>query len=464
MRSVTCIGQAQVQRSLYTKLVASVLFPLHEWLKGHTTTRILKRLEESQWLSPEELEFHRIERLRVFLKEVQLHVPYYRNLFNHIQFSPEHLTSLQELQRIPFLDKSIIRKQISNLMADHASTLMLFNTGGSTGEPLIFYLSKSRISHDVAAKWRATQWWGVDIGDPEVVIWGSPIELGTQNHLREWRDRLLRTRLLSAFEMSERNLDDFVAKIQRLRPNMLFGYPSAIAHIARHAQKRNILMNDLGIQVAFVTGERLYNDQRLVIEAIFGCPVANGYGGRDAGFIAHQCQAGGMHITAEDIVVELIGREGRPVPAGEPGEVVITHLATSEFPFIRYRTGDIAVFDDQPCACGRSLPVLKEVQGRTTDFIVALDGTVMHGLALIYILRDLPGIGSFKIIQESKAEVRVLVVPTDKYSNATEDSIQRGFQERLGGGVSVRIELVAEIPPERSGKFRYVVSHVAMHS
>jgi phenylacetate-CoA ligase len=264
--------------------------------------------------------------------------------------------------------------------------------------------------------------------------------------------------------MSERNLDDFVAKIQRLRPNMLFGYPSAIAHIARHAQKRNILMNDLGIQVAFVTGERLYNDQRLVIEAIFGCPVANGYGGRDAGFIAHQCQTGSMHITAEDVVVELIGREGRSVPAGEPGEVVITHLATSEFPFIRYRTGDIAVFDDQPCACGRSLPVLKEVQGRTTDFIVALDGTVMHGLALIYVLRDLPGIGSFKIIQESKTEVRVLVVPTDKYSNTTEDSIQRGFQERLGGGVSVSIELVAEIPPERSGKFRYVVSHVAMHS
>lgn len=449
-------------RSLYTAFAANILFPLHERLKGHTTTRILKRLEKSQWLSSEELEFHRIERLRAFLKEVQRYVPYYRDLFNRIQFSPEQqLTSFQDLQRIPLLDKPTIREQISNLRGDHASTLTPFNTGGSTGEPLIFYLSKRRVSHDVAAKWRATRWWNVDIGDPEVVIWGSPIELGAQNRLREWRDRFLRTRLLSAFEMSKRNLDYFVAEIQRLRPKMLFGYPSALAHIAGHAQSRGASMNDLGIRVAFVTGEHLYHDQRLLIETVFGCPVANGYGGRDSGFIAHQCQAGSMHITAEDIIVELIGRDGKAVSVGEPGEIVITHLATCEFPFIRYRTGDIAVFDDQPCACGRSLPVLKEIQGRTTDFIVTLDGTVMHGLALIYVLRDLPEIESFKIVQESKTEIRVLVIPNKKYNSITENSIRCGFQERLGEEVCVNIEQVAGISPERSGKFRYVISKVA---
>src|SRR5690606_8217901 len=107
---------------------------------------------------------------------------------------------------------------------------------------------------------------------------------------------------------------------------------------------------------------------------------------RDAGFIAHECPLGGMHITADDIVVELIGRDDRPVPAGELGEVVVTHLATRDFPFIRYRTGDMAVMDDQPCSCGRGLPLLKEIQGRSTDFVVAADGTVMHGLALVYVV------------------------------------------------------------------------------
>jgi phenylacetate-CoA ligase len=81
--------------------------------------------------------------------------------------------------------------------------LARFNTGGSSGEPLIFLIGKERISHDVAAKWRATRWWGVDIGDPEIVVWGSPIELTAQDRIRQFRDRLLRTQLLPAFEMSE---------------------------------------------------------------------------------------------------------------------------------------------------------------------------------------------------------------------------------------------------------------------
>jgi hypothetical protein len=108
---------------------------------------------------------------------------------------------------------------------------------------------------------------------------------------------------------------------------MLFGYPSALTHIARHAEKRGVAMNDLGIRVAFVTSERLYDDQRATISRVFGCRVANGYGGRDAGFIAHECPSGGMHLTAEDIIVELVDAQGQPVPDGSPGEIVVTHLA-----------------------------------------------------------------------------------------------------------------------------------------
>jgi phenylacetate-CoA ligase len=105
----------------------------------------------------------------------------------------------------------------------------------------------------VAAKWRATRWWGVDIGDPEIVVWGSPIELTAQDRIRQFRDRLLRTQLLPAFEMSESKLDGFVDTIRRTRPAMLFGYPSSISLIAKHAEKRGQAMNDLGIRVAFVT-------------------------------------------------------------------------------------------------------------------------------------------------------------------------------------------------------------------
>jgi len=212
----------------------------------------------------------------------------------------------------------------------------------------------------------------------------------------------------------------------------------------------------------FVTSEKLYDDQRADIAAVFGAPVANGYGARDAGFIAHQCPAGSLHLSAEDIVVETLLPDGSAAGIGQPGEITVTHLATNDFPFVRYRTGDIGVLGDELCSCGRTLPVLRSVEGRTTDFVVAKDGTVMHGLALIYTLRDLPGVERFRIEQLSLDETRVLVVAGAAFDAAAEARIQREFKARLGAAVTVRVECVDEIPAEASGKFRYVVSRVAV--
>jgi len=155
-----------------------------------------------------------------------------------------------------------------------------------------------------------------------------------------------------------------------------------------------------------------------------------------------------------------VDADGAPVPAGVAGEIVVTHLATKAFPFIRYRTGDIGVLDSKPCACGRGLPLLKEIQGRSTDFLVAQNGTVMHGLALIYILRDLPQVRAFKIIQESLDLTRVLVVPEGRLGTDLVEKIQQGFKARLGQAVTIIVEEVAEIPAEKSGKFRYVISKI----
>jgi phenylacetate-CoA ligase len=440
-------------RDLYTVLVSKLLFPLHEQLKGHTTPAVLRCLEQSQWWDIGRLESLQLERLCSLAQHTQRHVRYYTRLFADIGFDPSDIQSLADLARLPFLAKADIRAHAEELKADDSQRLTRFNTGGSSGEPLIFWIGKERVSRDVAAKWRATRWWDVDIGDPEVVVWGSPIELGAQDRLRALRDRVLRTKLLPAFEMSEPRLDEFVRQIRAMRPRMLFGYPSALSHIAWHADKSGQRMDDLGIRVAFVTSERLYDHQREQIAKTFGCRVANGYGGRDAGFIAHECPKGGMHIMAEDIIVETIDEKGHDVSPGQPGEIVITHLATREFPFIRYRTGDVGVLDGDTCPCGRGLPLLKEIQGRATDFVVTRDGTVMHGLALIYVVRDHPEVEQFKIIQESVERTRVLVVPGPGYDHHTDEVIRTGLRRRLGSDVEVSVERVQAIPRETSGKY-----------
>ena len=152
--------------------------------------------------------------------------------------------------------------------------------------------------------------------------------------------------------------------------------------------------------------------------------------------------------------------DGTPARHGESGEIVVTHMATGDFPFVRYRTGDMGVLGDQRCACGRGLPVLKEVQGRTTDFVVARDGTVMHGLALIYAVRDLPGVERFKIEQVSLEQTVVKVIAGPAFGAAQEARIVRDFRSRLGDAVEIRVERVGELANERSGKFRYVASQV----
>ena len=446
---------------LYTSLISSVLFPLHERFKKHNSVEVRKEMESSQWWDEKFLKELQLSKLCRLLTYAQTHVPYYSKLFAEIGFKAENMRSITDLTRIPFLDKSKIRANTEALKSEIAQDLASFNTSGSSGEPLIFYIGKKRVSHDVAAKWRATRWWGVDIGDPEIVVWGSPIELDVQDNIRIFRDWLFRTKLLPAFEMSEQKLDSFLEQIRTMRPKMLFGYPSALSHIARYAETQHLRVDDLGIRVAFVTSERLYDEQRQQISKTFGCRVANGYGGRDAGFIAHECPKGGMHITAEDIIVEIVDSQGKSLPCGMAGEIVITHLATKDFPFIRYRTGDIGVLDTTVCSCGRGLPLLQEIQGRSTDFLVAQDGTIMHGLALIYILRGLPQVRAFKIVQESLDLTHVYVVSENGLSPNIVKDIKLGFKDRLGREVTISIHEVAEIPAEKSGKFRYVVSMVA---
>ncbi|XLZ68458.1 AMP-binding protein [Massilia sp. SR12] len=444
---------------IYTALVAGVLFPLHERLKKHSSVAVRRHMEQTQYWPLPKLQQLQQERLRALLLHAQQHVPYYRDAFARIGFdAARDFHGIPDLVRLPLLDKAVIRENIETLKADNAQNLVRYNTGGSTGAPLTFYVGRHRISHDVAAKWRATRWWNVDIGDREIVIWGSAIELSAQDRVRMVRDTLMRTELLSAFATTQSGLDGHVARIRQRKPKMLFGYPTVLARIAAHAEDKGIRMDQLGIRVAFVTSECLYQPQREQIERVFGCPVANGYGGRDAGFIAHQCPAGKLHITSEDIVIEVLDPEGRQLPPGESGEIVVTHLQSGDFPFIRYRTGDVGALDSEACSCGRTLPVLKEIHGRTTDFLINQDGTLIHSAALAYIMRDLPEVRAFKVVQETLDWTRVQIVYDGQFNERARQDIEDGFHARMGKAVRIDVELVPEILPEKSGKYRYCVT------
>jgi len=335
------------------------------------------------------------------------------------------------------------------------------NTGGSTGEPLIFYVDRRRISYDRAAHLRARRWWGIDIGEKEIVLWGSPVELSTQDKLKDIRDWLFNTRLLSAFKMSKTMMFKYAKIIKKYRPKHIFGYPSSIYLFSQFLEKHNIDLSNIGIKVIFVTADMLYDFQRKAIQETFKCPVANGYGGRDSGFIAHECPARSMHIT-DDIYVEFISTN-KPVEPGERGEIIVTHLDNYAMPFIRYRTGDVASPEHKTCTCGRGSPLMSNIEGRTTDFIITPNGKIMHALSLIYILRDLEGIEAFKIIQKKKDYLIIKIVKNQKFTAGTQSRIKDEIIKTMETPVHIEIQFVNEIEPEKSGKYRYVISEVPVN-
>jgi phenylacetate-CoA ligase len=165
---------------------------------------------------------------------------------------------------------------------------------------------------------------------------------------------------------------------------------------------------------------------------------------------------------SESIILEVLDEAGQPVAPGETGEAVMTALESFAQPFIRYRTGDVVQLSDGPCRAGRGLHVIANVLGRTTDFVVRTDGTIMHALAVIYVLRAVPGVGEFKIVQHSVENIEVQVVPNGRWEEAAIATIESGLQQRLGKDVRITTRLVEAIPPEASGKHRYVVSHVPL--
>lgn len=443
--------------ALYTQLVSRVLFPLHEWLKGHGTVRKRQALDASQWWTTADIEAYQAHQLQQFLGRLRQHNAYYQALFETLGLGEQDFADKGVLQRLPLLDKATIRQHQQEMVSDFCHAPHFMTTSGSSGTPLRFVLGKERISHDVAAKWRATRWWGVDIGDKEAVIWGSNIELSGQGRAKALRDKLFRSRLFPAKQLDAAGMDRLLDNLQTFAPAMIYGYPSILTLLAEHARAKGRGYGAMGLKVIFCTAEKLYPHQRQTIEAFFKAPVANGYGSRDAGFIAHECPEGGLHISAEDIITEVLDEQGQRCQPGMVGELVVTHLGTGDFPMLRYRTGDLAVMAEGTCACGRGLPRFADVIGRSNDVLRATNGAAVHGAYIGNIVREDRAVCHFQLVQESARHfiLKVVAYPGMQVETAV---LSDKLQAVLGNEAEIRIDVVQNIPAEATGKYKYIIN------
>jgi phenylacetate-CoA ligase len=252
----------------------------------------------------------------------------------------------------------------------------------------------------------------------------------------------------------------YVKQLNKHKPKLFVSYPSPLATFAKFTLENDIKIPS--IKSIITSAETLYSWQRSIIEKAFECSIYDRYGTREFGNIAHECNKHeGYHINLERFYIEILNEKGCPADPKEIGEIIITDLDNYGFPFIRYRIEDMAIPSNKLCSCGRGLPLIEKIEGRSFDIVIAPNGNKIAGTFWTLTFRAIPGIDSFQIEQISLNKLIVKIVPTSRYSKSAEQTILKKIIEKCGNEMEIRFVYIDKIPLTKSGKMRFVISTLA---
>ncbi len=446
---------------LSPSLVRNIIYPVYRGIKGDSLLSALGELEKNQWLSLPEIEEIQWRRMSSFLEEISVHVPYYRDLFNELGIKAEDIQNRTDFMQIPRLDKFIIRREgVRMVTQDPLRKGYKASTGGSTGEPLYFSNDLAAAPIRRANTARGHRMAGIDIGDKQAFVWGFPFDIPLKERMASAiRNYFANITYLSSFNLSEKAMRDFANRLKRYKPDLVIGYPSAVTFFAEFLRENKI--SDIRPKAVISSGEKIYPQQRETLENIFGCRVFDRYGSNEVGNVAHECDRHkGLHIFSDLIYLEVLRENGRPAEQGEVGEIVITDLLNHYMPFVRYRTGDMAIPTGRTCECGRGLPLLERIEGRTFDNILTPDGRSIGGYFWTYLSRIVPGIKKFQVEQKQRNSVTFRIVPGPNWDDSYSERIRKEISDNMGEAVKVRVDKVDEIPLSPAGKFKFIISKV----
>jgi len=429
--------------------------------------KCLEQLERSQWWPRHKILALQDEELRKLLKYAYDNVPYYHRIFEERELKPEDIQTSEDLVKLPILTKQLIRNNFSDLIARDfpQKEMMPYSTGGSTGEPLRFYRTKDDFYNwGSAAELRGYGWAGYKIGDKCALLWGkNPYNSTIERFTRTSKELLQRIAVFNALEMSTEKLPLFAKKLENFQPEFIRVYPTAIYLLAQFIEKEG--KPNIRPKAIITGGEPVYDYQRDLFLKVFECEVYSHYGSREMHAIASECpEHSGYHISAENVIVEIVDDEGELTSVGEEGRILVTNLRNYAMPFIRYENGDLGVSSDEACPCGRGLPLLASISGRTADVIFTKSGKRIPGISLPFRFFALLGIAQFQIVQETLEKVVIRLVmdreyPRDRINEVVKEILYQ-YRSILGEDMDISIEFVDQIAPTRSGKRRVVISNV----
>ena len=426
---------------------------------GGRYREFVRDLKAAEWLSGEELTSLQEARLREMVRFCVTEVPHYRDLFRSLRLGADDIRTPADLAQLPMLSKDEVRADPDRFSPRALGEPKITSaTGGTTGTPLRYYVSPSAMQYNYAThEARHRNWAGVRFGERMATILGQVIVPESQRKPPYWRsNRAFNQLYFSAFHMSAATLPIYVDRLVRFRPRFIVAYVSTVHVLAQHLLATGAV-GAVRPAAILVSSETLYPWIREEIERAFGCRVFNNYGLGEMTAFMSDCDAGGLHVSPEYGVVEF-------GESGTGGELITTGLFNRAMPLLRYRTGDLGRPSAEPCQCGRALPLVEELLGRTDDRVVTPEGATVGPAPLSIAFQAVPGIRRSQIVQDRIDAIDVLLEVDDTFTEESIDQLLVALRRRLGPTIRIGIDRVDSIPRTAAGKHRLIRSALAKGS
>ncbi len=445
--------------------IANWLFRTSGYITGMKPHQWLEDMELKQWWDDDKMLAWQRQELANILQHAKKTVPYYaRSLpsFNVLQANE----AFEVLQQSPLLTKDHVREGFDALQSHNFSGKVLENsTSGSTGKPLHLRVNRDAFGRYFAAKLRAMNWYNIKFADRQVRIWGLAYDKRQRLY---WKTRdLLQNRLrLVSYDLSDARLEEFYKQAVQFQPTYINGYTSGIYRLAQFINETGKNGKELGTKLVLPTSEVLLDSQQAEMIKAFGCPVVNEYGCGEIQAIAYQCPEGTLHITHENMLVEVLDESGLPVPDGEIGKLTLTSFCNLAMPLIRYQNGDLVTkYNNFTCQCGRhaGLPILGRIVGRSSDVLYGTNGQPAHWTVIYYAIKDAfkPGmVVEHQAHQKTYNLIDMFIVKGSEYDETAMENFLARIRQSLGEDMQITVQFVDRIKREKSGKFRYFVSDI----
>lgn len=448
---------------LIAPLARSLVAPLWAWWERSDYLHHYRTLLTSQYEPLAVLQRRQLEGVCAMANHACVAVPFWRSRFTDAGLEPTKINGFSDLSRLPLLTKTDVRAQGELLLAQNVQkeALHRHTTSGSTGVSVTVYRDDPCQQFKRGATLRCDEWTGWRLGERVAAIWGNP-------QIRaDWKGKLRRALLdrtyvyLDTLKMNEQSMRTFAEALETTPPSLLFGHAHSLYLFAAYLHAKHP-KTTIRPRAVLSTCMVLHDFERELIVSVFNCPVINRYGCEEVSLIACECRQGeGLHVNAESVFVELLDDQGKPCPPGTPGRVVVTDLHNRAMPIIRYEVGDMAVWADKPCSCGRTLPLLGRIEGRVADYVLTKAGDYISGISLTenFAVR-IPGVAQMQIIQEEVDRFTFNIVKGNDFSDQSLTVLAEQVERHFGKGTRYTTVFMATIPPEPSGKYRFCISKV----